>query len=50
MKEGGCALAPLGTFEDKVPDEVKKLVAEKEEAIRSGNLVVEINDTEPKSS
>lgn len=50
MKEGGCSLAPLGTFEDKVPDEVKKLVAEKEAAIRSGQLVIEINDNEPKSS
>src|SRR5690606_12299792 len=50
MKEGGCSLAPLGTFEGKVPDEVKKLVAEKEAAIRSGELVIEINDNEPKSS
>ena len=50
MKEGGCSLAPLGTFEDKIPDEVNKLVAEKEAAIKSGALVIEINDNEPKSS
>jgi basic membrane protein A len=27
MKEGGCSLAPLGTFEGKVPEEAMKLVA-----------------------
>src|SRR4029079_2493906 len=32
MKEGGCSLAPLGTFESKVPEAAKKLVAEKEKA------------------
>lgn len=50
MKEGGCSLAPLGTFEDKVPAEVKALVEEKEKAIRDGSLVIEINDGEPKSN
>jgi len=50
MKEGGCSLAPLGTFEDKIPEEVKALVAEKEAAIRSGALIIEINDEEPKSN
>ncbi len=48
MKEGGSSLAPLGTFEDKVPEEARKLVAEKEKAIKDGSFVVEINDTEPK--
>ncbi|MBD0413328.1 BMP family protein [Oryzicola mucosus] len=50
MKEGGCSLAPLGTFEDKVPAEVKAMVAEKEKAIKDGSFTVEINDGEPKSS
>jgi len=50
MKNGGCSLAPLGTFEDKVPEAAKTLVAEKEKAIKDGSLVVEINDAEPKSS
>ena len=50
MKEGGCSLAPLGTFDDKVPAEVKALVAEKEAAIKAGTLTVEINDDEPRSS
>jgi basic membrane protein A len=50
MKEGGCSLAPLGTFEGKVPEEAMKLVAEREAAIKAGDFVVEINDEEPKSS
>lgn len=50
MKHGGCSLAPLGTFEGKVPEEAVKLVAEKEAAIKDGSFTVEINDEEPKSS
>jgi basic membrane protein A len=50
MKEGGCSLAPLGTFEGKVPQEALDLVAEKEAAIKAGDFTVEINDEEPKSS
>ncbi|WP_413205539.1 BMP family protein [Rhodospirillum sp. A1_3_36] len=50
MKEGGCSLAPLGTFEGKVPETAMKLVAEKQAAIMDGSFVVEIDDAEPKSS
>lgn len=50
MKEGGCSLAPYGTFEGKIPQEALDLVAEKEAAIKAGEFVVEINDEEPKSS
>jgi basic membrane lipoprotein Med (substrate-binding protein (PBP1-ABC) superfamily) len=50
MKEGGCSLAPYGTFEGKIPQEALDLVAEREAAIKSGEYVVEINDEEPKSS
>src|SRR5690606_25912458 len=50
MKEGGCSLAPLGTFEDKIPAEIKALVAEREAAIKAGTFTVEINDEEPKSN
>ena len=50
MKEGGCSLAPLGTFEGKVPEEVKAMVAAKEAAIKDGSFTVEINDAEPVSS
>jgi len=50
MKHGGCSLAPLGTFEGKVPAEVAAKVTEREKAIKSGGFTVEINDNEPKSS
>lgn len=50
MKEGGCSLAPLGTFEGKVPEAAVKLAAEKEAAIKAGTFTVAINDEEPKSS
>ena len=50
MKDGGCSLAPLGTFEGKVPEAAMKLVAEREAAIKDGSFAVEIDDSEPKSS
>jgi basic membrane lipoprotein Med (substrate-binding protein (PBP1-ABC) superfamily) len=50
MKEGGCSLAPLGTFEGKVPEAAMALVAEKEAAIKAGTFTVAINDEEPKSN
>ncbi|MEM6825823.1 MAG: BMP family protein [Pseudomonadota bacterium] len=50
MKEGGCSLAPLGTFEDKVPEDAMALVAERQAAILDGSFTVEINDEEPTSS
>ena len=50
MKEGGCSLAPLGTFEGKVPEAAAKLAVEREAAIRDGSFTVAIDDGEPKSS
>ncbi len=50
MKEGGSSLAPLGTFEGKVPQSALDLVAEREAAIKSGEFTVEIDDSEPTSS
>lgn len=50
MAEGGCSLAPLGTFEGNVPEAAMALVAEREAAIKAGSFTVEINDSEPKSS
>jgi basic membrane lipoprotein Med (substrate-binding protein (PBP1-ABC) superfamily) len=50
MKNGGCSLAPLGTFEGKVPAELMAKVAEKEKAIKDGSFTVEIDDSEPKSN
>jgi len=50
MKEGGSSLAPLGTFESKVPADIVAKVKEKEAAIKSGAFTVAIDDNEPKSS
>ena len=50
MKEGGCSLAPLGTFDGKVPAAAMDLVKTREAAIKAGTFTVEINDSEPKSS
>ncbi len=50
MKEGGCSLAPLGTFEGKVPAEAVALATEREKAIKDGSFTVTINDEEPKST
>ena len=48
--KGGCSLAPLGTFEGKVPQAALDLVAEREAAIKAGTFTVEIDDSEPTSS
>ncbi|WP_435673795.1 BMP family protein [Neptunicoccus cionae] len=50
MGEGGTSLAPLGTFEGKVPAKAMDLVKTREAEIKSGAYTVEINDAEPKSS
>lgn len=50
MKEGGCSIPALGTFEGKVPAAVMALVAQREAAIKAGNYTVVINDEEPKST
>ncbi len=50
MKEGGCSLAPYGTFEGKIPQAALDLVAARTAAIKDGSFTVEINDAEPKSS
>ncbi|NNE53774.1 MAG: BMP family protein [Sulfitobacter sp.] len=50
MKEGGSSLAPLGTFEGKVPQQALDLVAQRTKEIMEGGYVTEINDEEPKSS
>jgi basic membrane lipoprotein Med (substrate-binding protein (PBP1-ABC) superfamily) len=50
MKEGGCSLAPLGTFEGKVPADVMTKVKAREADIKSGAVTTVIDDNEPKSS
>ncbi|MBN9070237.1 MAG: BMP family protein [Rhizobiales bacterium] len=48
MKAGGCSLAPYGTFEDKIPADIKEKVAQRAQAIKDGTFTVAINDGEPK--
>lgn len=50
MNVGGASLAPLGTFEGKVPQAAMDLVAARQAAIMDGSFTVIVDDTEPKSS
>lgn len=50
MKFKGSELAPYGTFESKIPAEIKAKVLAKQQAILDGSFTVEVNDREPKSS
>jgi basic membrane lipoprotein Med (substrate-binding protein (PBP1-ABC) superfamily) len=50
MKHKGSELAPLGTFDAKVPKEIKDKVAAKEKSILEGKFAVKVVETEPKST
>ena len=50
MKYKGAELAPLGTFEKKVPAAVVAKVRAKEKAILDGKFVVKVDDSQPKST
>jgi basic membrane protein A len=50
MKYKGSELAPLGTFEKKVPAEVMTKVKAKEKAILAGSYTVKVDDSQPKST
>jgi basic membrane lipoprotein Med (substrate-binding protein (PBP1-ABC) superfamily) len=50
MKVKGSELAPLGTFEKKVPAEVVAKVKAKEKAILEGKFTVKVDDSQPKST
>ena len=50
MKAKGSELAPLGTFEKKVPADVVAKVKAKEKAILDGSFKVTVVETEPKSN
>jgi basic membrane lipoprotein Med (substrate-binding protein (PBP1-ABC) superfamily) len=50
MNQGGTSLAPLGTFEDKIPAAARALIEQREAEIKSGAFSVVIDDTEPSSS
>jgi basic membrane protein A and related proteins len=50
MKHKGSELAPLGTFESKVPDAIKAAVKAKQEAILAGKFTVKVDDSQPKAA
>ncbi|WP_448187368.1 BMP family protein [Azospirillum sp. sgz301742] len=50
MKNKGSSLAPLGTFEGKVPADTMAKVKAREQEIRDGKVSVKVNDAEPKST
>jgi basic membrane lipoprotein Med (substrate-binding protein (PBP1-ABC) superfamily) len=50
MKHKGSSLAPLGTFEKKVPADVVAKMRAKEKAILAGSFTVTIDDKEPKAA
>jgi basic membrane protein A len=50
MKYKGSELAPLGTFEKKVPAEIIAKVKSRQEDILAGKLTVKVDDSQPKST
>lgn len=50
MAAGGASLSPYYEFEDKLASETKAAITAKQDEIKSGSFVVEINDNEPKST
>jgi basic membrane protein A and related proteins len=50
MKFGGSEMAPYGTFEDKIPAELKAKVADRQKAILAETFTVEVDDNQPKST
>jgi basic membrane protein A len=50
MKHKGSELAPLGTFEKKVPADIVTKVKAKEKAILDGKFSVKVEDGQPKST
>ena len=50
MKYKGSSLAPLGTFEKKVPADIVTKMQAKEKALVAGTFTVKVDDNHPKSS
>jgi basic membrane lipoprotein Med (substrate-binding protein (PBP1-ABC) superfamily) len=50
MKYKGSELAPLGTFDGKVPKEVMDKVAARQKSILDGTFTVKVNDSQPKAT
>jgi basic membrane protein A and related proteins len=49
MAKGGLDIAPYHVWDDKIPDDVKKKVADARAAILDGSLKVPLELGEPKS-
>lgn len=49
MKHKGSDLAPLGTFESRVPKAIQDKVTERRRAILDGSFTVKVNDAQPKA-
>ncbi len=49
MKHGGSELAPLGTFEKRLPAPLVEQVRAKEKAIRDGSFEVIVDDRQPRA-
>lgn len=50
MKFGGSEMAPYGTFEAKIPADLKAKVADRQKAILGETFTVVIDDNQPKST
>ena len=50
MKHKGSSLAPLGTFENKVPADIVAKVKAREKEILDGKFTVKVDDSQPKST
>jgi basic membrane protein A len=50
LKNGGASLAPFGTFESKVPPNLKEKVRQRETEFKKGRFKLEIDAKEPKSN
>jgi basic membrane protein A len=50
MKYKGSELAPLGTFEKKVPADIVAKVKAKEKDILDGKVTIKVDDSQPKST
>jgi basic membrane protein A len=50
MKVKGSELAPLGSFEKKIPADLVAKVKAKEKAILDGSFKVKVDDAQPKAS
>lgn len=50
MKHQGSSLAPLGSFESKVPAALKAQVEARQKAILAGSFSVKVDDSQPKAA